>query len=183
MKKLTGADTPAFNALPENRGKNSFPYANTLFPPIPEKEQSNSLTVNNNAPYKAMAKSLLKIDDNNMVEAAVHAKSPTNRAAAAVYFGLKNDSNECLFKLLNDENPLVVKEARNSCIKIAKDKFNDEVDLGPFDDEAESKSTASEMWQLYFKKVANQKPKINQPVDNKPEPNKKKSVKEILGVD
>lgn len=170
--------------MPENKGKNSFPYANTLYPPIPERDlNKNTNAINStNAPYKAMANSLLKIDDKNMVEAAVHAKSPTNRAAAAVYFSLKKDPNECLFKLLNDENQTVVKEARNSCIKIAKEKYGDEVDLGPFDEEAESKSTASEMWQLYFQKVANQQPKINQPVENKSEP-KKKTPQEILGVE
>jgi hypothetical protein len=130
----------------------------------------------------AIARTLCDENSSDLVESAVHSKDYTHRIGAAWYYGTAQKHDDCLFKLLEDENPLVSLAARESCVKIARDKYHAKhVDFGPLPNaDIKTKTDAVVLWQTYF---AN-KDKAPQ---NSSEPNPfkqthKKSVYEILGI-
>lgn len=84
-------------------------------------------------------------------------KDFTHRAGAAFSFGYKAKITDDLYKLMQDEHPLVVLAAKSSCVKIAKDKYKQDVDFGPAVYNIANKQnidTSIKLWRLWFESKA-----------------------------
>lgn len=125
-----------------------------------------------------LARILADEQDQDLIDIAIHSKDFQHRIAAAWHFGISKKCDDCLYKLITDENPLVSLAARESCRSIASKKFNARnVDFGPAPDaNQEHKNDAAEMWRTYFDKKI--KSTTVKPVPETP----KKPPAEILGL-
>ncbi len=126
-----------------------------------------------------LAKVLMDENDKDLIDIAIHSKDFQHRIAAAWHFGLAKKIDDCLFKLLTDEHPLVSFAARESCKSIASKKFGARnVDFGPEANASqEHKNDAAELWRVYFDKKIKSTPV--KPVPLSP---KEKTTAEILGL-
>lgn len=125
-----------------------------------------------------IAKLLVSENDADLIDIAVHSKDFQHRVAAGWHYGLAKKIDDCLYKLLTDEHPLVSYAARESCKSIAIKKFNARnVDFGPEPNASQAhKNDAAELWRVYFDKKIK-----STPVQPVPKP-KEKTPAEILGL-
>ncbi len=130
----------------------------------------------------AIARTLRDENNEDLIESAVHSKDYTHRIGAAWYYGATLKHDDCLFKLLEDENPLVSLAARESCVRIAREKYQGKsVDFGPVPSaDNQAKTDAVVLWQTYF---ANKEKTKTTPSEPNPfKQSSKKSPYEILGL-
>lgn len=114
------------------------------------------------------------INNDDIFKLMFTSKEFTHRAGAAFYFGYKGKITDDLYKLMQDEHPLVILAAKASCIKIAKEKFKQDVDFGPAVYNVANKQnidTSIKLWRLWFESKYNN-PKYS---DTKLSSNKKQS--------
>ena len=130
-----------------------------------------------------LAKILADETDQDLLDIAIHSKDFNHRVAAAWHFGLAKKIDDCLFKLLTDEHPLVSLAARESCKSIAVKKFNAKnIDFGPLHNASqEHKNDSAEMWRTYFDKKIKNTPVQPTPAKTAEKP-KEKTPHEILGL-
>ena len=97
-----------------------------------------------------MAKHMISNDE--LIKMASDSSDVTHRVASAFAYGLKKQVHENLYKLIEDQNDLVVQAARESFVYIASTKYNKRnADFGPFPGYGyRSKSDASNIWRLFF---------------------------------
>lgn len=129
------------------------------------------------AQCSGMAKVFLEQPDKRMIYTAAESKNVNLKIAAALYWGLAKQTDEWLFKAIEDPNPFVAHAAYESCVLIAKDVYGETY---PFESthihDADMKDAVRHMTELYFANLKN-KPK--------PQPKKEeaKDPKKILGLD
>jgi hypothetical protein len=126
----------------------------------------------------SMAKVFSQQPDKRMLVAATESKNTNLKIAGALYWGIVNETDEMLFKAIEDPNPFVAHAAYESCHNIAKSKYGETY---PFDSthdcDAEMKDSVMYMSKLYFENLKLKQDK--KPVTKKPE---KKDVRQILGL-
>jgi hypothetical protein len=149
---------------PSNENKNGI-YSHSL-------EHRKSL----HSQCSGMAKVFLQQPDKRMVYTAAESKNANLKIAAALYWGLVKETDEWLYKAIEDPNPFVAHAAYESCMLIAKDLYGETY---PFESthvhDAEMKDAVRHMTELYF---ANLKTKTK-PSKNKTET---KDARKILGL-
>lgn len=99
-----------------------------------------------------MAKGLVEQKNEELIELSVNSTDFNHRIAAAWAFGIRKEPTDCLLRLLEDRHPLVSLAAHESCISIAKTRYKDSVDFGPFETDAGGKKSAGELWAVYFER-------------------------------
>jgi hypothetical protein len=123
-----------------------------------------------------MAKVFSEQPDRRMVLTAAESKNVNLKIAAALYWGIVKETDEWLFKSIEDPNPFVAHAAYESCCQIAKGLHNENYPFeSTHDCDAEMKDSVRHMTQLYFANLKTKKPK-------EPQKLAKKSVQEILGI-
>jgi len=125
-----------------------------------------------------MAKVIAQQPDKRMLVAASESKNSNLKIAAALYWGIVNETDELLFKAIEDPNPFVAHAAYESCHNIAKNKFGETY---PFDSthdcDADMKDSIMYMSKLYFENL-----KVKQATKPEKKKENKKDVRQILGL-
>jgi hypothetical protein len=122
-----------------------------------------------------MAKLFIEQDDRRLVHTAANSTFK-NKVAAALFWGLVEEHDDCLYHAMQDKNAFVVQAAYESCVLIAKKKYDNKY---PFesghDKNDEERETLAHMTEVYFGNLSKKKPANG--VEKK-----KRTVQDILGL-
>jgi hypothetical protein len=89
--------------------------------------------------------------NSDMLMPAVASGDTTHRVAAAFAAGMTCKSDEVLFTLLEDNDPLVSQAAREALTHIAVVKLNRRVDFGPYpNSDPAHKSDSANLWRMFY---------------------------------
>ena len=89
--------------------------------------------------------------NSDMLMPAVVSGDTTHRVAAAFAAGMTHKSDEVLFTLLEDNDPLVSQAAREALTHIAVVKLNRRVDFGPYpNSDPAHKSDSANLWRIFY---------------------------------